>query len=230
MLNQRLLLYYCLFTCIYFPSILILLKINDTLYNVGKYKFIPILIILMFAELMKLLFSSFYNSRYCFDRIDAKLLPSKSKKSWSKFFKDTIKFLIIAVTLFIVYYAAIVLFGAPLTTHHEETSMLALILTALTFVPPSLHLGVDNALCLLTGAQVPSNNIIAQAMYRNIKCTLVGTWCGAIVIPLDWDRPWQEWPIPCVIGAFVGYIVAHCIHLFNLLPNFKFFKSKRLHR
>ncbi|KAG8036399.1 hypothetical protein G9C98_003721 [Cotesia typhae] len=164
----------------------------------------------MFAELMKLLFSSFYNSRYCFDRIDAKLLPSKSKKSWSKFFKDTIKFLIIAVTLFIVYYAAIVLFGAPLTTHHEETSMLALILTALTFVPPSLHLGVDNALCLLTGAQVPSNNIIAQAMYRNIKCTLVGTWCGAIVIPLDWDRPWQEWPIPCVIGAFVGYIVIKC--------------------
>ncbi|CAG5107993.1 Similar to Alcohol dehydrogenase class-3 (Saara hardwickii) [Cotesia congregata] len=141
--------------------------------------------------------------RYCFDRIDAKLLPSKSKKSWSKFFKDTIKFLIIAVTLFIVYYAAIVLFGAPLTTHHEETSMLALILTALTFVPPSLQLGVDNALCLLTGAQVPSNNIIAQAMYRNIQCTLVGTWCGAIVIPLDWDRPWQEWPIPCVIGAFV---------------------------
>lgn len=24
-------------------------------------------------------------------------------------------------------------------------------------------------------------------------------------IPLDWDRPWQVWPISCVVGAAVGY-------------------------
>jgi phosphatidylinositol glycan class F len=28
---------------------------------------------------------------------------------------------------------------------------------------------------------------------------------GAWVIPLDWDRPWQLWPIPCVLGAVGGY-------------------------
>ena len=31
-----------------------------------------------------------------------------------------------------------------------------------------------------------------------------GTWFGAFPIPLDWDRPWQAWPITCVIGAVIG--------------------------
>jgi hypothetical protein len=33
----------------------------------------------------------------------------------------------------------------------------------------------------------------------------LGAWCGAMVIPLDWDRPWQKWPIPCVAGAVAGF-------------------------
>ena len=32
----------------------------------------------------------------------------------------------------------------------------------------------------------------------------LGAWCGAMVIPLDWDRPWQKWPVPCVAGAVAG--------------------------
>lgn len=41
-----------------------------------------------------------------------------------------------------------------------------------------------------------------------------GSWAGCIVIPLDWDRPWQAWPIPNVVGSMVlalttslGYII-----------------------
>ena len=33
----------------------------------------------------------------------------------------------------------------------------------------------------------------------------LGAWCGAMVIPLDWDRPWQKWPVPCVAGAVAGF-------------------------
>ena len=40
------------------------------------------------------------------------------------------------------------------------------------------------------------------------KGTIVGAWFGAIVIPLDWDRWWQVFPLPCVFGAFVGAFVS----------------------
>jgi phosphatidylinositol glycan class F len=36
-------------------------------------------------------------------------------------------------------------------------------------------------------------------------CALVGSWLGAIPIPLDMDEPWQIWPIPCIYGAYIGY-------------------------
>lgn len=38
--------------------------------------------------------------------------------------------------------------------------------------------------------------------------TLAGSWVGAIPIALDWDRPWQAWPLTPAYGAVVGYIVA----------------------
>ncbi|XP_034938491.1 phosphatidylinositol-glycan biosynthesis class F protein [Chelonus insularis] len=232
MIGQRLILFYCSFTCIYFPCILFLLNYNNTLYNVGKYKFIPILLILMFAEVIKYLFSILYNQRHHFDKIDSKaLLNSKPRKSWSKTFKDILRFFIILISLCIIYYGAIVLFGAPLSTHHEETTMLTIVLSTLTFIPPCLHLGVETALAVLTGAQSANGNIIVEAMGRNINYTLLGTWLGAIVIPLDWDRPWQIWPIPCGIGALVGYMVAHYVTLIKTLYIVKPWRtSKKVHR
>lgn len=32
----------------------------------------------------------------------------------------------------------------------------------------------------------------------------VGCWMSCIVIPLDWDRDWQQWPVPLVVGAYLG--------------------------
>lgn len=37
--------------------------------------------------------------------------------------------------------------------------------------------------------------------------TVLGAWIGAIPIPLDWDRPWQVWPISCTYGAIGGYLI-----------------------
>ncbi|KAK0079284.1 hypothetical protein PV325_001441 [Microctonus aethiopoides] len=209
-----------------------LLKFNDTLYNVGTYKFIPILMILMFAEVIKLSFSLFYNDPYSLTKIDSRLISgSRTKKSWTKVLKEILKFLVLIFIISIIYYIIIVLFGAPLSTHHEETTMLTVTLSTLTFVPPCLHLGVDIALPLLTGDQPFKNNIVIEAMSRNIKLTLLGTWLGAIVLPLDWDRPWQVWPIPCVIGALIGYMIAHYITLIKVLPIIKFWKfHKKVHR
>lgn len=34
-----------------------------------------------------------------------------------------------------------------------------------------------------------------------------GGWLSCIVIPLDWDRDWQQWPIPIVVGIYLGAIL-----------------------
>uniref|UniRef100_A0A8C7BGF3 Phosphatidylinositol glycan anchor biosynthesis class F n=1 Tax=Neovison vison TaxID=452646 RepID=A0A8C7BGF3_NEOVI len=36
--------------------------------------------------------------------------------------------------------------------------------------------------------------------------SFIGTWLGAFPIPLDWERPWQVWPISCTLGATFGYV------------------------
>ncbi len=41
--------------------------------------------------------------------------------------------------------------------------------------------------------------------------TIIGTWLGAVPIPLDWDRPWQAWPTTCVIGAVLGHFVGTAV-------------------
>ncbi|XP_076173588.1 phosphatidylinositol glycan anchor biosynthesis class F [Ptiloglossa arizonensis] len=226
-LSQRLLLLYCSFTCIYFPGILILLKLNDNLYNVGKYKFIPVLLILLFAEVIKLLFPMFHSESVIIGKTELRT-SSKTRKSWSKYLKEILKFLLVAFLLSVVYYIVIILFGAPAFMHHEETIMLTVTLTTLTFVPASLHLGVDSVIEIMIGTQSQKSNILVDAIKINIQTTLLGTWLGAIVIPLDWDRPWQTWPIPCVMGALFGYMIAHFITLAKTLPMLRL--GKKLHK
>jgi len=34
---------------------------------------------------------------------------------------------------------------------------------------------------------------------------LLGAWIGAFAVPLDWDRPWQPFPISSAYGALVGH-------------------------
>lgn len=79
-LSQRLLLSYCSFTCIYFPGILILLSLNNNLYNVGKYKFIPVLLILLFAEIIKLMFPIFHSESILITKTESRI-SSKAKKN-----------------------------------------------------------------------------------------------------------------------------------------------------
>jgi hypothetical protein len=45
-----------------------------------------------------------------------------------------------------------------------------------------------------------------------IAATL-GAYLGAIPIPLDWDRPWQQWPLTCVYGALGGSTLGHVMGL-----------------
>lgn len=196
-------------TCTLLTGILLFLYYSNSLSIVGTYKFLTVLSIIVLAEVIKLSITS---------KLDHLLLKkldtnhsSRLKKTYFKSAKQFIKFVLGIVGLTIVYYITIVLFGAPLLTHREETLMLSLTLTCLTLKPAILHLGLDNAFSIFTGSQLPITGVFVDAIKLNIKSVLFCTWLSAFVLPLDWNRPWQAWPIPCVVGALVGYLVAHFI-------------------
>ncbi|XP_035228453.1 phosphatidylinositol-glycan biosynthesis class F protein-like isoform X2 [Stegodyphus dumicola] len=80
--------------------------------------------------------------------------------------------------------------------------------------------------CVLFGAPVfECDNLIEIHLQQLIICTIVGAWLGAIPIPLDWDRPWQTWPITCCIGSVLGYCFGHFLIGMRLL--YMFYKEKK---
>jgi hypothetical protein len=60
-------------------------------------------------------------------------------------------------------------------------------------------------------SSIPSPNIIHLSCGADLVWILggwgasLGAWCGAMVIPLDWDRAWQRWPTSCARGATCGF-------------------------
>lgn len=44
-----------------------------------------------------------------------------------------------------------------------------------------------------------------RALLHPSLLTLLGAWAGAYALALDWDRPWQAYPLPPAFGAVVGY-------------------------
>ena len=39
---------------------------------------------------------------------------------------------------------------------------------------------------------------------------LLGSWVASLVVPLDWEQPWQVWPIPCIYGSACGTVAGLC--------------------
>lgn len=53
-----------------------------------------------------------------------------------------------------------------------------------------------------------ARNPLERVLVYPVIGALVGSWIGAIPIALDWDRPWQAWPLTPAYGAVAGYMVA----------------------
>ncbi|KAL4903864.1 hypothetical protein BDW74DRAFT_155527 [Aspergillus multicolor] len=95
----------------------------------------------------------------------------------------------------------LILFGAPFTTHHALTFLCAAHMALLTSFPLIYTHGVDgNVWSEIWGAARP-----LDAVWGGALGTCIGAWLGAVPIPLDWDRPWQAYPITILTGAYIGY-------------------------
>lgn len=111
---------------------------------------------------------------------------------------STILSLVLATPLLTVL---IILHGAPATTHHAHTLLLAAHSALLSTIPLFYAHGISGAKWReLLSLSSPIDELTGGAMG-----VLVGAWVGAVPIPLDWDRDWQKWPVTVLSGAYIGW-------------------------
>lgn len=109
----------------------------------------------------------------------------------------------------IFYYIIAVLYGAPFTESTAETFHFSLLLSMLTTLPACLQLGPHlSAWARILIGKGP-DGVMERHIYWTTLAAIVGAWFGSFPIPLDWDRPWQAWPITCCIGALLGSAVGN---------------------
>ncbi|KAF1996779.1 hypothetical protein P154DRAFT_498034 [Amniculicola lignicola CBS 123094] len=103
--------------------------------------------------------------------------------------------------------ATLVLFGAPVTTHHFHTLLCGAHISLLSTLPLVYVHGVDGH----TWREVVALLLPIDEVYGGMIGTVMGAWLGAVPIPLDWDREWQKWPVTIVTGAYIGFAVGKLV-------------------
>ncbi|KAI0463340.1 hypothetical protein LJB42_003364 [Komagataella kurtzmanii] len=149
------------------------------------------------------------------------------KRSYFGNFAVIILNIIISLIMSVPVHMLLLLFGAPILSLNKETFLLAAHLSLLTVFPilstyRATHAEKDFGMTFstlffrLVTVQV-HGDISKHIVYMTLLGTVFGTWLGITPIPLDWDRPWQEWPITLLVGAFLGNFVGGLISCISIL-------------
>lgn len=114
----------------------------------------------------------------------------------------------VAALLANVMFVVLILFGAPLASHIKETYVLAYHLSLLVFQPLLIIYKLDyQQFFILFGLEKIYRVIFTHWALSSSFFTILGAWLGVTPIPLDWDRPWQLWPITILTGGYIGAFV-----------------------
>ncbi|KAJ3523288.1 hypothetical protein NMY22_g11507 [Coprinellus aureogranulatus] len=125
----------------------------------------------------------------------------------------------VVVLASIILHLILILFGAPITELVMKTYLLALFISILTTLPAVYVLGVPTWLndpasfvkrwtWVRLFAELSPRNAVERALVYPWVGVMLGSWSGVIPIALDWDRPWQAWPLTPAYGALLGYILS----------------------
>ncbi|GAA96619.1 uncharacterized protein L969DRAFT_88016 [Mixia osmundae IAM 14324] len=117
----------------------------------------------------------------------------------------------------LVIHVIIFLLGAPLLRKLQYTYLLSLQISVLAVSPLAAAVSLRTTAGRWTWIRLISlfdpRTETDIAILAPMTGTVVGAWLGAIPIPLDWDRPWQSWPITPLLGCFVGHFVGSFVGL-----------------
>ncbi|KAG5437394.1 hypothetical protein PCANB_000825 [Pneumocystis canis] len=124
---------------------------------------------------------------------------------------------------YLLVHSFIIFYGAPVVTYVWETTLCALHLTILGILPAICIFGINTEkYAELVSLELNVRILQNFRLTYGFLGTFIGAWLGAIPIPLDWDRTWQKWPIPIIIGGYLGYAFSIFILLFNYLKKYSF--------
>lgn len=197
------------------------LSYRASLYRVGTLLQSPVYLLCLAGELgRKRLYARFLNPNAADMVITRENLTSARKKQASKIRELAKSVALIAASVF-AFSFLIVAQGAPVLDQYPETFALAVLLTILAVFPVVQFLGVQNSLQVFrSGSDMGFINKLDSAYLDSCKVTAVGVlfgaWASSIAYPLDWDRSWQAYPIPNVIGAIAGFAGANVYQLMKI--------------
>ncbi|XP_035912444.1 glycosylphosphatidylinositol anchor biosynthesis protein 11 [Anopheles stephensi] len=208
---------------------------SNRLYDVGKCCSSAVLLILPLSEVLKHLYIK-HTFQLETGAKPSSLQPSSGRASgagnvkatrarWREWVGSIVLFAL--ATLFYAFICVVV--GAPLD-QYEETLSLAVTLTTVTIFPIILFIGQMQTYQLLLSETLelksPLANSYLNLLKNNCIGVILGAWGASVVAPLDWDRPWQVYPIPNVVGSIGGLFG---INVFNLLSTvyISLFRNRR---
>ncbi|XP_067646932.1 uncharacterized protein PIG-F [Eurosta solidaginis] len=170
--------------------------------NVGNLWNSLILPIVSIGELLKVILARYYTQT-----MDNS--GQRQRKPSQKFtLKELAGGLFLQCLCTLLYAFICIILGAPVLQNYEQTFVLSLLLTLQTTSPTIFLLGGSGALqlcfCEKPDTITKSEDTAIGLFKYNALGAILGAWAGSVVAPLDWDRDWQAYPIPNVVGALIG--------------------------
>ncbi|XP_072906791.1 phosphatidylinositol-glycan biosynthesis class F protein [Hemitrygon akajei] len=134
--------------------------------------------------------------------------PSNKKNSFNNKISKTIKSCLLFLTSCLIFHGIIVLYGAPLLASFKETFSFAVLLSTFTTFRCLCLRGPNVQAWIRVFSKNGATSVWDTSLQITTISSLFGAWLGAFPIPLDWDRPWQVWPISCTLGATLGFTIS----------------------
>ena len=88
-----------------------------------------------------------------------------------------------------------------------RTSLWAMVISTLSAVPGACLLGGVSSQWRRVMLDWHCRNDAERVLLLSALGAVLGSWLGAVPVPLDWDRKWQAWPLTCVYGGLGGYLL-----------------------
>lgn len=123
---------------------------------------------------------------------------------------------VMSILLTNVVFVIFILFGAPMYGFLKETYLLSGHISLILLQPLFILFELDfERFKLLFKSERIYRCIFTNQTLSCCFLTILGCWFGVIPIPLDWDRPWQSWPITILTGGYYGAVMGSIIGLIN---------------
>lgn len=142
----------------------------------------------------------------------------KRKKSQDNSLLLVFSSLMVSVILSVPILVILILFGAPLSSHLTETFILSNHLSLIVTLPPLILFKLNfQAFVAMFKVKHFFKVLFSNPLLFSGFTAIIFTWLGVIPIPLDWDRPWQNWPITLLMGGYVGFCIGTLMSISALM-------------